>query len=163
MWGLTIWCIVRYRRKKDDVGLPPQLRYNVPIEILYTIIPVMMVGVLFFFTARDEAVLLDTSAKPDYTINVVGKQWSWDFNYVDDKVWDSGIQADLKSIAANGGYGMAVLTALTAQNTRGVRGVHVPPVEFLRAQLEAVSDDIVIDAADAAFRSVHGHVEVEFA
>ncbi len=41
---------------------------------------------------------------------------------------------------------MAVLTALTAQNTRGVRAVHVPPVEFLRAQLDAVSDDIVIDA-----------------
>lgn len=58
----------------------------------------------------------------------------------------AGVQADLKSIAANGGYGMAVLTALTAQNTRGVRAVHVPPVEFLRAQLDAVSDDIVIDA-----------------
>ncbi|KJL23722.1 Hydroxymethylpyrimidine/phosphomethylpyrimidine kinase [Microbacterium oxydans] len=58
----------------------------------------------------------------------------------------AGIQADLKSIAANGGYGMAVLTALTAQNTRGVRAVHVPPVDFLRAQLDAVSDDIVIDA-----------------
>ncbi|MGO4489473.1 bifunctional hydroxymethylpyrimidine kinase/phosphomethylpyrimidine kinase [Microbacterium sp. 2RAF4] len=68
----------------------------------------------------------------------------------------AGIQADLKSIAANGGYGMAVLTALTAQNTQGVRAVHVPPVDFLRAQLDAVSDDIVIDAvkigmlADAA-------------
>ena len=68
----------------------------------------------------------------------------------------AGIQADLKSIAANGGYGMAVLTALTAQNTQGVRGVHVPPDDFLRAQLEAVSEDIVIDAvkigmlADAA-------------
>ncbi|MFD8770080.1 bifunctional hydroxymethylpyrimidine kinase/phosphomethylpyrimidine kinase [Microbacterium oxydans] len=58
----------------------------------------------------------------------------------------AGIQADLKSIAANGGYGMAVLTALTAQNTQGVRAVHVPPVDFLRAQLDAVSDDIVIDA-----------------
>ena len=58
----------------------------------------------------------------------------------------AGIQADLKSIAANGGYGMAVLTALTAQNTQGVRSVHVPPTDFLRAQLEAVSDDIVIDA-----------------
>ena len=58
----------------------------------------------------------------------------------------AGIHADLKSIAANGGYGMAVLTALTAQNTQGVRAVHVPPVEFLRAQLDAVSDDIVIDA-----------------
>ncbi|WP_341974248.1 bifunctional hydroxymethylpyrimidine kinase/phosphomethylpyrimidine kinase [Microbacterium sp. LTA6] len=58
----------------------------------------------------------------------------------------AGIQADLKSIAANGGYGMAVLTALTAQNTRGVRAVHVPPTVFLREQLDAVSDDIEIDA-----------------
>lgn len=57
----------------------------------------------------------------------------------------AGIQADLKAIAANGGYGMAVLTALTAQNTQGVRDVHVPPTDFLRAQLEAVSDDIRID------------------
>lgn len=58
----------------------------------------------------------------------------------------AGIQADLKSIAANGGYGMAAITALTAQNTQGVRGVHVPPAEFLREQLDAVSDDVAIDA-----------------
>lgn len=58
----------------------------------------------------------------------------------------AGIQADLKSIAAHGGYGMAAVTALTAQNTRGVHGVHVPPADFLRAQLAALSDDIVIDA-----------------
>ncbi len=95
VWGLTIWCMVRYRRRKDDVGLPPQLRYNVPIEILYTVIPVMMVGVIFYFTARDAAILLDTSAEPDVTVNVVGKQWSWDFNYVDSQVWDSGVQAQL--------------------------------------------------------------------
>ncbi|WP_084620360.1 bifunctional hydroxymethylpyrimidine kinase/phosphomethylpyrimidine kinase [Agromyces italicus] len=57
----------------------------------------------------------------------------------------AGIQADLKAIAAVGGYGMAAITALTAQNTRGVRGVHVPPATFLAAQLDAVSDDIVID------------------
>jgi hydroxymethylpyrimidine kinase/phosphomethylpyrimidine kinase/thiamine-phosphate diphosphorylase len=58
----------------------------------------------------------------------------------------AGIQADLKSIAAHGGYGMAAITALTAQNTRGVRGVHVPPASFLRAQLDAVASDIEIDA-----------------
>ncbi|GAA1938372.1 bifunctional hydroxymethylpyrimidine kinase/phosphomethylpyrimidine kinase [Agromyces allii] len=58
----------------------------------------------------------------------------------------AGIQADLKSIAAVGGYGMSAITALTAQNTRGVRGVHVPPAEFLAAQLDAISDDIAIDA-----------------
>jgi len=63
-----------------------------------------------------------------------------------DPTGGAGIQADLKSIAANGGYGMAVVTALVAQNTRGVRSVHVPPVSFLREQLLAVSDDVEIDA-----------------
>ena len=58
----------------------------------------------------------------------------------------AGIQADLKSIAACGGYGMAVVSALTAQNTHGVRSVHVPPARFLDEQLRAVSDDIAIDA-----------------
>ncbi|MET3718626.1 hydroxymethylpyrimidine/phosphomethylpyrimidine kinase [Arthrobacter sp. UYEF21] len=58
----------------------------------------------------------------------------------------AGIQADLKSIAALGGYGMAAITALTVQNTRGVQGVHVPPAGFLAQQLDAVSDDIAIDA-----------------
>ncbi|RLP74156.1 bifunctional hydroxymethylpyrimidine kinase/phosphomethylpyrimidine kinase [Mycetocola tolaasinivorans] len=63
-----------------------------------------------------------------------------------DPTGGAGIQADLKSIAAQGGYGMAVVTALVAQNTRGVREVHVPPVAFLAAQLDAVSDDVAIDA-----------------
>lgn len=58
----------------------------------------------------------------------------------------AGVQADLKSIAAHGGYGMAAITALTAQNTRGVRAVHVPPAQFLREQLDALSDDIIVDA-----------------
>lgn len=63
-----------------------------------------------------------------------------------DPTGGAGIQADLKSIAANGGYGMAVVTALVAQNTAGVRAIHTPPVEFLTAQLAAVSDDVTIDA-----------------
>lgn len=63
-----------------------------------------------------------------------------------DPTGGAGIQADLKSIAASGGYGMAVVTALVAQNTHGVRSVHTPPVAFLREQLDAVSDDVTIDA-----------------
>ena len=95
VWGLTIWCIVAYRRKKDDTGLPEQLRYNVPIEILYTVVPLFMVAVLFYFTARDESALLDVSKKPDVTVNVVGKQWSWDFNYVNANTYEAGTQAEL--------------------------------------------------------------------
>jgi len=58
----------------------------------------------------------------------------------------AGVQADLKSILASGGYGMAALTALTAQSTRAVSGVHVPPPGFVRDQLDAVASDIRIDA-----------------
>jgi cytochrome c oxidase subunit 2 len=93
--GLIVWCIAAYRRKKDDNELPVQLRYNIPIEILYTVVPVFMVVVLFYYTARDEASLTDTSKTPDVTINVIGKQWSWDFNYLDDDVHEAGTQAIL--------------------------------------------------------------------
>ncbi|MEJ6018886.1 bifunctional hydroxymethylpyrimidine kinase/phosphomethylpyrimidine kinase [Corynebacterium sp. H113] len=58
----------------------------------------------------------------------------------------AGIQADLKSIGAAGGYGMSVTTALVAQNTQGVREIFTPPQSFLTSQLNAVGDDITIDA-----------------
>lgn len=58
----------------------------------------------------------------------------------------AGIQADLKTFSALGAYGASVITALTAQNTRGVTGVHAPDAGFVSAQLDAVFDDIRIDA-----------------
>ena len=58
----------------------------------------------------------------------------------------AGIQADLKSFAAAGCYGMAVVTALTAQNTRGVRAIHLPPADFVGAQIDAIFEDIRVDA-----------------
>jgi cytochrome c oxidase subunit 2 len=95
VWGLILWCVVAYRRRKDDTALPVQLRYNVPMEILYTVVPVFMIAVLFYYTARDESALLDTSKEPDVVINVVGKKWSWDFNYVNEDTYESGSQAQL--------------------------------------------------------------------
>ncbi len=58
----------------------------------------------------------------------------------------AGIQADLKTFAALGCHGMAVITALTAQNTRGVGAIHAPPPEFLRAQINAIFEDIDVAA-----------------
>lgn len=58
----------------------------------------------------------------------------------------AGIQADLKTIGANGCYGMSVITALTAQNTVGVQAIHDVPTEFVQQQLEAVLEDIGADA-----------------
>jgi cytochrome c oxidase subunit 2 len=93
--GLIVWCISAYRHKKDDTELPVQLRYNIPIEILFTVVPIFMVVVFFYYTARDESALIDTSKQPDLKVNVVAKQWSWDFNYLNDDVHETGTQAIL--------------------------------------------------------------------
>jgi cytochrome c oxidase subunit II len=92
-WGLIIWAAVVYRRRKGQVGLPVQLRYNMPIEIFYTIVPLILVVGFFAFTARDQAAIEKPTADPDYTIQVIGKRWAWDFNYVTDDVYYTGIQA----------------------------------------------------------------------
>lgn len=94
-WGLMAWCVVRYRRRKGDDELPPQMQYNVPLEILYTVVPIFMVAVLFGKTVELENKMLDTKPTPEVTVNVVGKQWSWDFNYVQARTYDTGVQANL--------------------------------------------------------------------
>ncbi|WP_265523697.1 cytochrome c oxidase subunit II [Oerskovia flava] len=91
-WGLILWCVAAYRKRKDDHVLPVQTRYHLPLEIMYTAVPIIMVLVLFYYTARDMEAIQDTTAEPDLNIQVVGKQWSWDFNYLDDDVYETGQQ-----------------------------------------------------------------------
>ncbi len=93
-WALIIWAAVVYRRRKGQTGLPVQLRYNLPVEIFYTIVPLILVLGFFAFTARDQAEIeapFDDGA--DVQIQVFGKRWAWDFNYVTDNTYSSGIQA----------------------------------------------------------------------
>ncbi|MGC5013872.1 cytochrome c oxidase subunit II [Streptosporangium sp. DT93] len=80
VWGLILWSVAFHRKRKNSPDeLPPQVRYNLPIEILYTVIPIIMVGVFFFFTARDQNYITTMSGKPDVTVKVEGFQWSWRF------------------------------------------------------------------------------------
>jgi len=95
-WALMGWAILVYRRRKGETGLPEQLRYNNPIEVLFTVIPLILVIGFFAFTARDIAAIEQPTENPDVTIQVIGKQWSWDFNYVDANVYESGIQAQFE-------------------------------------------------------------------
>ncbi|MGH8939298.1 MAG: aa3-type cytochrome oxidase subunit II, partial [Actinomycetes bacterium] len=84
VWGLILWPVIAHRRRRDATGLPAQTRYNLPIEVLYTVVPFIMIAVFFYFTARDEDIILRTSANPDHTITVTGIQWSWQFTYDSD-------------------------------------------------------------------------------
>ena len=79
VWGMILWAVIFHRKKSDRP--PRQVRYNLPIEIMYTVVPFIMVGVFFFFTARDENYIDKLPPNPDVTVNVTGWQWSWEFQY----------------------------------------------------------------------------------
>ena len=80
---LIVWPVFRHRRKGDEV--PKQTQYNVPVEIAYTIIPFIIVAVLFYFTAVKESAIVKVSAddKVSHIIDVNAMQWSWQFTYKD--------------------------------------------------------------------------------
>ncbi|HJE57696.1 MAG TPA: cytochrome c oxidase subunit II [Nocardiopsis listeri] len=88
VWGLFIWTILFHRKRSEQ--LPPQVRYNMPIEALYTVLPIVVISVLFFFTARDQAYLLETEEPADVHVEVVAFQWAWQFNYMDDTKENGG-------------------------------------------------------------------------
>lgn len=94
-WGLVIWAAVVYRRRKGQSALPVQLRYNMPVEIFYTIVPLILVLGFFAFTARDQAAIETDPGNPDVKIEVFGKRWAWDFNYLNENVYSAGIQAQV--------------------------------------------------------------------
>ena len=105
-WGLMIWCIVAYRRRKGTVGFPRQNSFNLPLEVFYLTIPLFMVLVFFYFTDRDQQAIDDRSKPADVVVDVRGKQWAWDFNYkkgevITDDVHEAGVQAHLTGEAVD--------------------------------------------------------------
>jgi len=96
-WGLIIWAAVVYRRRKGQTGLPVQLRYNMPIEIFYTIVPLILVLGFFAFTAKTQNNIEQPIANPQVKIDVYGQRWAWTFDYVDEKTYSPGIQAQTEA------------------------------------------------------------------
>ena len=102
VWGLIAYAVIKFRRRSDD-EIPVQTRYNLPMEILYTVAPVVMVLVFFYYTVTTQNDVLDevSADQADHHIKVVGQQWSWTFNYVEDEaldgsttVYEAGTPAD---------------------------------------------------------------------
>lgn len=88
--ALILWAAIAYRRRHRD-EVPEQTQYNLPIEVLYTIVPLIMILGLFWFTARDQTELMTMRNDQTHTVNVVGFRWSWAFNYLDEDVYDIGL------------------------------------------------------------------------
>jgi len=99
VWGLILWAVVRYRRRDEDA--PKQVRYNLPLEALYTLAPFAIIGALFFYTETTNDEVTASSGDPSHTVHVVGQQWQWTFNYSDQVpgeaeagVWETGTLED---------------------------------------------------------------------
>jgi len=78
-WGLIFWCCIRYRKKSDD--LPRQTKYNLAIEIVYSLIPFIIIGGLFYRTVIVEDDVNRLSKRPDVIIQVDAFKWNWQFEY----------------------------------------------------------------------------------
>jgi cytochrome c oxidase subunit II len=79
VWGLILWSVVRHRKRGDE--LPKQTAYNLPLEIVYTIVPFLIIAGLFFFTVVVQNRVQERSDTPDETIAVNAFKWNWQFVY----------------------------------------------------------------------------------
>ncbi|MFC7430487.1 MULTISPECIES: cytochrome c oxidase subunit II [unclassified Agrococcus] len=129
-WGLMLWAGIVYRRRKGQTGFPVQLRYNMPIEVFFTVVPVILVVGLFAFTARDQAAIEQPIDDPDVSITVYGKRWAWDFVYEQSDqqaVYFQGIQAQVLSGEGEAG----------AIDTEQLPTLYLPVNSSIEIQLES--------------------------
>ncbi len=79
VWGLILFAILRWRRR--DERLPPQFRNNNPLEIAWTVVPLVIVAALFVYTYRAEANVDSLVSRPDVVVAVRAYRWGWTFDY----------------------------------------------------------------------------------
>lgn len=89
VWGLIAYASIRFRRRSDD-EIPRQLRYHLPIEMLYTVAPLIVVAVFFYFTIEKQDKVNAAVTNPAHHVTVTAQQWSWTFNYVGEEAIGGG-------------------------------------------------------------------------
>jgi cytochrome c oxidase subunit 2 len=156
---LILWTILRYRRRSDE--MPRQFHENVPIEILYTVIPILIVAVLFFFTVITENKVdalqplnarVTSTGKPVVNIRVTAFQWGWRFDYPG---LDVGVAGETTNGPNNHGPQMVVPVGQTVQITLVsndvIHGFYVRDFNFSRYALPGVVNLFDLDVLHAGY------------
>jgi cytochrome c oxidase subunit II len=81
VWGLIFWSSAFHRHKKGDTELPRQFGYNMPLELVLTVVPFLIISVLFYFTVVVQEKIMHTESNPEVVIDVTAFQWNWKFGY----------------------------------------------------------------------------------
>jgi cytochrome c oxidase subunit 2 len=148
VWSLMFWVVIRYRRRGDE--LPVQTRFNLPIEVLYTVAPVLIVCVLFYYTAITQTYVDDKAENPDVTVSVVGFKWNWQFAYPEE------LGSDGRAVQVVGSTEQVpVLVLPTGKRVRFVETsndvIHsfwVPEMLFKRDVIPGRTNEFEIDSID---------------
>jgi cytochrome c oxidase subunit 2 len=89
-WGAMFWAIAFHRKRKGDDGVPRQTQYNLPLEVVFTVIPTIIVAVLFAFTVNVQNYVDTDVADPDVRVDVTAFQWNWQFDYPETQTPEGG-------------------------------------------------------------------------
>jgi cytochrome c oxidase subunit 2 len=81
VWALIFWTSAFHRKKKTDTDLPRQFGYNMPLELVLTVVPFLIISVLFYFTVVVQEKMLHKDPNPEVVIDVTAFQWNWKFGY----------------------------------------------------------------------------------
>lgn len=81
VYALFFVCATAFNKKEGDTELPRQFGYNMPLELVLTVIPIIIVGVLFYFTVITENKFLNKEPNPEVTVDITAFQWNWKFGY----------------------------------------------------------------------------------
>jgi cytochrome c oxidase subunit 2 len=142
VWLLIFWAIIRYRRRDDHI--PRQFHENIPIEVIYTVIPLVLVGVIFYGTVIAENKIDAVSSKPTVIINVTGFRWGWRFSYADSTGTSQHVLVQtaaepklLAQPATSSQYPQLVLPVnstvrIVLQSSDVVHGFYIPEFNFSR-------------------------------
>jgi cytochrome c oxidase subunit II len=81
VWGLIFWSAAFHRKKQSDTDLPRQFGYNMPLELVLTVTPFLIISVLFYFAVVVQEKMLHVAKDPEVVVDVTAFQWNWKFGY----------------------------------------------------------------------------------
>jgi cytochrome c oxidase subunit II len=142
VWLLIGWAFLRYRRRGDV--LPTQRQYIVPLEIVYTTVPIVIVAVLFALSYRTQRDVDALTSDPDLVVEVEGFQWQWQFRYVDEGITVTGNPDDPPVLVLP--VDTTARLVLTSEDV--IHSFYVPDFLFKRDVIPGVKNRVDVDVTD---------------
>jgi cytochrome c oxidase subunit 2 len=142
VWGLIVWAVFRYRRRGD--GIPTQRQYIVPLEVLYTVVPVVIVAVFFAISYRTQRDVDALSSHPDVVVDVKGFQWQWQFHYRNEDITVTGLPSKHPVMVLP--VHSTIRLVLTSPDV--IHSFYVPDFLYKRDVIPGVTNKIDVDVRE---------------